>query len=54
MALKIHLVNMEFWGRTLIGWCPAVMLQRWLFIGGFLGGKQEVPSDAIKLAHIKG
>lgn len=39
---------------SLIGWCPAVMLQRWLFIGGSFGGKQEVPSDAIKLAHIKG
>lgn len=53
-GLKIHLVNMRFSGRTMIGWCPAVMLQISLFIGGFSEGKQEVLLDTIKLAHIKG
>lgn len=44
MVLKIHSLAMEFCGRTLIGWHPVVVLQKW---------GQEVLLDTIKLAHTK-
>lgn len=37
--LKNEFTSLGFKTGTLIGWCPAVMLQRWLFI---VGGRKSL------------